>query len=199
MQRESEAADRVPGSSPRGELKASLEKQRKEAIDAILAAPGTFLRVYIEGQVKFWAAPGGGDLLFFFAGDTAAERIRFAVDADAAIAGKGIIGRQLVYMKLYPALFWSGVFCGLVLLFYLTFFVAGVSVASRDGNRAALVVFALLMYFPLTFFDTGNPARFRLPVMPLVAVFAGYGLTEGLRRFVPRMSAAREHDSSASV
>lgn len=40
-----------------------------------------------------------------------------------------------------------------------------------------MIVLAIGLYFMLIHFDTGSPYRFRLPVMPIICLFAGYGLS----------------------
>ena len=100
----------------------------------------------------------------------------FAANSDVLIAGKGIVGRQLVYAKHWPVFFWTGVILGSWLFVYLLLS------ADRDVLKAILHasshdVLAIALYFMLISFDIGSPYRFRLPVLPIICLFAGYGLS----------------------
>jgi 4-amino-4-deoxy-L-arabinose transferase-like glycosyltransferase len=153
-----------------------LQYWRREAIKTILSEPTCFLVLYLESQIKFLLAPGAGELLGSFGEMGSFQSPEFAANPDALIAGRGIVGRQLVYAKHWPVFFWTGVILGSWLFVYLL--LSAIAMCSRQFfTLPVMIVLAIALYFMLIHFDTGSPYRFRLPVMPIICLFAGYGLS----------------------
>jgi 4-amino-4-deoxy-L-arabinose transferase-like glycosyltransferase len=153
-----------------------LQHWRSEGIKTILSEPICFLTLYLESQVKFLFAPGAGELSQLFAAIGSFQSPEFAPSPDLLIAGKGIIGRQLIYVKHWPVFFWTGAILVLWQFAYLLLF--AIAVLSKNFFTLPLtVVLAIALFFMAMFFDVGSPYRFRLPIMPIICLFAGYGLS----------------------
>ncbi len=153
-----------------------LRYYRSEAIKTILREPVCFLTLYLKSQVKFLLAPGAGELLGLFGATRSFRSPEFASDPDALMAGKGIVGRQLVYAKHWPIFFWTGAVLGSWLFAYLLLSTIAMS-SKKFFTLPGVVVLGIAAYFMLVHFDTGSPYRFRLPIMPIICLFAGYGLS----------------------
>ena len=163
-----------------------LRYWRSEAIKTILREPICFLTLYLESQIKFLLAPGAGELLRLFGDSRSFQSREFAANPDALIAGKGIIGRQLVYAKHWPIFFWTGALLSLWPFTYLLLAVIAMS-SKQFFSLPVMVVLGIALFFMVIFFDVGSPYRFRLPIMPIICLFAGYGLSSVIDRVKSRM------------
>ena len=90
-----------------------------------------------------------------------------------------VVGRLF---KERPVLFWSNLLLGLLLGLYYLLSAIGL-LSGRFDAPAAVLLLAVAAYFVLV---SGGPAgenRFRLPIMPIVCLFAGAGLSVIWKRF----------------
>ncbi len=150
-----------------------LSEQRTKAVNTVLEHPYTFLKIYVKGQLKFWLHPGSLHAMRLLKGYRYDWIPSFAVNMDSLIGGKSILGRQMVYLHHSPFFFWTGVILELVMIVYLSL-AAGFFLFGRFMSKSVLVVVGVAIYFSITYFDIGDAARFRLPIMPLICLFSGY-------------------------
>jgi 4-amino-4-deoxy-L-arabinose transferase-like glycosyltransferase len=136
----------------------------------LLESPATFARIYFDGVLRASFDPGSTEFLRFF--DLYPKQgglLHVEVD-------KGIV-KTLETALRTPLLFWSIV--ALLPLQFIYLACTCVTVSSRASRDAA--IFAVLLiagYYMAIAGGPGDWGRFRHPVMPIVCVVAGYGLSE---------------------
>jgi hypothetical protein len=151
--------------------KKTYEYMRREGFRIIMAHPVDYTITYVKGIVRTLIDPGSTEYLIFFklypkAGALLSE-----------ILDKGFIKviQNVINTK-------SLVFIGSIVIFGIFLLVslicAAISLCDKEFSYSFLTVFILfIMGYSLLL--SGGPVgyhRFRLPVMPLISVFSGYGL-----------------------
>lgn len=146
---------------------------QREGLRLILGHPVLFLRTELYGLLKVLAGPGRSDLLHYFAGtpyedtpdgaiglSTASLRQRFAT-------GRPVSLIPLVYATVYLAMFYPCVLLG----------VREVMRHERHLWAPHAFVWWLIAYLVVLAAGPEAYARFRVPVMPLLALYAGRGIS----------------------
>lgn len=150
-------------------------KMGKEGREIIRAHPLTFANCYLRGLIQTAFDPGAIDYLKFFG------RYREGGGLLGEIIDRGLASTACGLARARPALFWSNLILGLVLLVYLGSSLAAFARGPARGiTLAAVAVIAL--YLIILSGGANALGRFRHPVMPLVCVLAGYGLERVWRR-----------------
>ena len=144
------------------------------AVHILLDSPLIYARIYFEGVLRSTFDPGSTEYVRFF--DLYPKEgglIDVAVD-------KGIV-KTLEALFLNPILAWSTVVMLAVQFMY--FSGACMAISKRSILDPAILAGLVIMVYYLAI--PGGPAvwgRFRHPAMPLMSVFAAYGLVSLLRR-----------------
>lgn len=141
------------------------KSMQSEAIKIILDDPVTFGIIRIKGMLKVLFNPGGAEYMTLFGVYAGAGTL---VPSDG-----GLIDTAICLVKSREALFWTNVGLGLVLAVY--YLLTAVSASSRRYSLSTpvLTLLAAIAYFVLV---SEGGSRFRHPIMPVLCVFAGYGL-----------------------
>jgi 4-amino-4-deoxy-L-arabinose transferase-like glycosyltransferase len=141
---------------------------RKEGTRLILDNPMMSLRYMAGGMVRFLFAPGGSDILRFYG-------IRVSEDLIKTKTGKSFLEKRLIYYKEAPDLFWLDTILGLWLLLILLG--SCIAAASETLSRRILRIIPLSIfgYFFIISLAPMHSQRYRLPVMPILFIFAALG------------------------
>lgn len=156
-----------PGLTGAGE---KYEVMKREAVRIIESAPSAYFRVYVRGMVRMLVNPGGVSYLMLFS--TAPGAPHVAQEASAL----GFLGGLRYTLQSRPALFWLDLGLGLANLAYLGLACVGAVRLVRSRLSMGVLILAVMFYF---LFLTGplGQSRHRQPIMPLVCLLAGIGLT----------------------
>jgi 4-amino-4-deoxy-L-arabinose transferase-like glycosyltransferase len=157
-----------------GALSARYER---EGLALILAHPVLFARLQLFGLAKILAGPGRADLLHYFAGQPYDD----APD-DAIGVSESTIRRRFEFSSVGTAI--PVVYASL----YLVLLYAGIAVAQRAvwvQERALrpqhLFLWWLVFYLVVVAAGPEAYARFRVPVMPLLVMYAARGWSAAVR------------------
>jgi len=144
---------------------------RTEGWRILSAHPGVFARIYMTGIVHTLIGPGAEAYLRYFRIHPEGGRWPGEVFATTRFLD-GI----MFFVKHRPDGFWTNVVLGFVLLAYLGLAGVGLCV-SRPLSHAPKLFFLLVASYLLV--ASGGPignARFRVPLVPMISIFAGVGL-----------------------
>jgi len=156
-----------PNGRSRGEIDALYER---EALRILAAHPLLFLRMEAFGLVKVVAGSARAEFLHYYGGEPYEDTPSGAVGLTAAEAKAKFAGHEWVVV---PVLY---VFVHLGLLYAAALY--GIWIGfRRPGPRAPLILLAAVgIYLALVAAGPEAYARFRVPIMPCIALFAGAGL-----------------------
>ena len=108
------------------------------------------------------------------------------------IIDKGLATAIFHLLQERPFVFWSNAILGILLLGYLLFGTAVLLSKNNLTNISILMALCVGFYF---FFLSGGPQglnRFRLPMMPVLCVFAGSGMSMTIGRFTKSRISPRD-------
>jgi len=157
--------------------KQRLEYMDRQSRDILLGSPLTYARIHFEGVARIMLDPGAIDYLRLFGlYPKVGGMLGIVVDAGLPQTIK------LLFVK-RPLVFWSSVLMTplqLLLLLSACLIFYSRWLLSQPQIIAAMGVAA---YFVIVSGGPGAVYRYRHPVMPIVCVFAGYGLCLAWGRF----------------
>ena len=139
---------------------------RRKALDIIAEHPLTYLRNRAHAVLRTVLNPGGFEYMVLY--DVyPGHRI-----LEAEVLDKGLMAGAIWMLRERTALFWTNI--ALAVILAIIYLCAVMGFVSRRLRLTAPVLLALMVgaYFVGT--SLGS-SRFRHPVMPIIAVFAGYG------------------------
>jgi len=174
-----DARDRIARSLPDttgwspGAVSALYER---EGLRLIAGYPGLFLRMQVYGLLKVLAGPGRADLLHYFAGVPYEDAPEGVVGLSATqLRQRFESDRPLVLIALIYATAYL-----IALYVCVSFGVWGVVRTERTLLASHAFVWWVIIYLVMLAAGPEAYARFRVPVMPLLALYAGRGLKEVL-------------------
>jgi hypothetical protein len=150
-----------------------LQYMNREAHRVLLNDPITFGRIHCQGIGRTVVSPGTSELLTLF--NMYPKDMRGAVDL---IVENGIVKAIVVMLLTEPPVFWSYAVLVPIELLYLVF--GSVGLISRPLMRDAAVQ-CLVLVAAYLLAVSGGPAavdRYRLPIMPIICIFAAHGLSQ---------------------
>ncbi|MFH1176853.1 MAG: glycosyltransferase family 39 protein [Acidobacteriota bacterium] len=165
----------VPGATLPPE---TFRVMRRRGLEALGAAPVAFLKSYLRGIPVTLLDPGVPGVWRLFG------RPPLGLWSAAAEGGLGAALRRLGSLPPSVPLIAAGL--GALSLAYLLLAGLGLARGLRSNPRAALLLAGLAVYFVAL---SGGPhalARFRVPIMPIVAVLAGIGMARLTSRALER-------------
>lgn len=145
---------------------------RNQGMRVLARRPWTYARIHVKGMARALLDPGAFDWLKMF---------NLYPQSGGGLLGsvvdKGMMQTVGELFRERPLLFWSNLALGLVLASYLL--LAAVGAISRGVLRSPGVVVILLVgiYFLAVSGGPQAECRFRHPLMPLLCVLAGAGLS----------------------
>jgi hypothetical protein len=148
---------------------------RREGLKIIMGHPLTYAFVRFKGTANLVLDPGSLcyarylDLYPEFR--SYGQRLERGGIVETA---KGLVDTALFFARHRPLLFWLSAAFGLYLVGVYACLVVSLVCRRLCLSLASVVLLAVVAYFVLMSGAVGN-ARYRHPVMPLVAIFAGYG------------------------
>jgi 4-amino-4-deoxy-L-arabinose transferase-like glycosyltransferase len=149
-----------------------LRFMRDEGLRLLWEHPGVYAPIHLSGMLRCLLDPGTAEVLRSFG------RYPQAGGMLGRLVDEGPVRTLQTILREYPLLFWLGLLMGGMLLLLLLAAVGGAGVAIRrrvPGIWLPLVTGGALLLL------SGGPAalsRFRVPLMPLICLFAGVGLVE---------------------
>jgi hypothetical protein len=146
--------------------------QRAEAKKIILHHLGMYFVIHFRGCVSVLFNPGGTESLNMLGLNPAAVSMPSRTE-------QGVLQAALSLIREYPLVGGILAILGLELLFYYALAVFGL--ASFAVEMRSFFVW-IVLYFVLISGAPGVVARYRLPIMPLVCISAGLGLSKVLGR-----------------
>ncbi|MCX6356721.1 MAG: glycosyltransferase family 39 protein [Candidatus Aureabacteria bacterium] len=155
-----------------------LEWISGEARRIIAGNPGTFAALYLKGIARTVLGPGPSDLLNLFGPGPGDNGIR------GSVAQKGLVGGITRLPRRDPALFWTSLVLGVILLGYYCLAAAGLC-ARRIPRPELFACAAAVCYLILISGGLSAYSRFRHPIMPVICILAGCGFDrmKGKNRF----------------
>ena len=147
--------------------------------------PATYLKIHVKGVLRTLLDPGAFEYLKLFGLYPRSGGLL------GVVVDRGIVGAMGVLLRERPLVFWSNLALGLVLAGYLLF--AAVALFAKGLWRMPGVGAVLLTALYLLISSGGPQAlgRFRHPVMPVVCLFAGFGISWVSLRLLGKKKPAR--------
>jgi 4-amino-4-deoxy-L-arabinose transferase-like glycosyltransferase len=163
------------------------ELYAREGLELIKRYPLLFVQGQLQGGVKMMLVPGEGGVL---------EYLGMSVEEDGALGDllrlpvadyihKWLVGNSAEFMVFILA--------GLYLLSLYGFAAGGVwhsLIRDRSHRSEHLLVLGIVLYFLVVSAGPEAYARFRVPTMPFLALYAGRGVTRLADRLGPRRAGA---------
>jgi len=180
-----EARDRIARSLPDttgwspGAVSAYYER---EGLRLIVSHPGLFLRNQLYGALKVLAGPGRADLLHYFAGVPYEDAPDGAVDVSVPLLRQRLVSGPL--WGLIPLAFATTY----LVLLYACALLGVWEVVREEKARWVSHAFVgwVLLYHVLVAAGPEAYARFRVPIMPLLALYAGRGAIVAVARLAEK-------------
>ncbi len=144
---------------------------RRQGASTLVSHPLTYLNIHLKGMARALFDPGAfAYLKLFKLYPRSGGLLGMAVD-------RGVVKTAFYLFNHKPLVFWSNVLLGVVLGFYLLLAAVGLFSKAVLKNRAAVMIFLIGVYFLALSGGPQAEGRFRHPVMPMVCVLAGLGLS----------------------
>ena len=148
---------------------------RKEGIRILSNHIGAYAAIHLKGMLRTLLDPGAVDYLKVFGLYPESSGLL------GTIVDRGLLRTIVRLSKERPRIFWSNLFMALLMGVY--YLLGGIALSSRFSRSISTSLwFATGVYFVTL---SGGPQalnRFRHPVMPILSLFAGYGLSLVLKK-----------------
>ncbi len=146
------------------------KKMGEEGIKILLQHPMIYMAIHIKGMLRTLLDPVAVEYLKLF------KQYPVSGELLGEVVDRGILKTFFHLLRKSPLAFWSHVFLGGILCFYLVLSLLGFLKARCDSYG---VYFSILMMMSLYFWIlSGGPqslGRFRHSIMPIVCMMAGLG------------------------
>jgi 4-amino-4-deoxy-L-arabinose transferase-like glycosyltransferase len=150
---------------------------RAEGIRAIAQHPLVYAQIHLKGMVRSLADPGAIDALKYLGlYPHSGGLLGIAVD-------QGLAQALRVLFQKHPLVIWLSLVLGAGLL--VSYGLAILGIRAAPGGPFVPLLLLVAVYFVLLSGGPQSLGRFRHPAMPIVAIFAGMGLS-GVAAFVHR-------------
>jgi len=165
---------------------------RKEGVKILLQYPSTYLTIHLKGMLWTLLGPGATEYLRLF---------KFYPESGGLLGlmvDKGLLTTLIFVLKNNPLMFWTNLFLSGVLILYFLFGVIALLSRNLINNISIITLLSVGAYF---FAISGGPhsyGRFRHPIMPILCILAGYGLSEAISRF-RKVSASHKHHTFDNI
>ena len=142
-----------------------------EGLNILMTSPFTYAIIHFKGMFRTLFDPGAIDLL----------KLLNAYPKRGGLLGQisdhGLVKTLVYLLTERPFVFWAHIFMGILLLFYYLFAFLSFKTVIR---LPALLLLTTICYFTILSGGPHSLNRFRHPIMPIIAVFAGIGVTRPL-------------------
>ena len=142
----------------------------REGRRIVLEHPVLYARIHLDGIVRMLIDPTATEYLQYF----------HLYPRNGGLLGelvtKGLVRTVLSLARERPLVFWSNLVLAPLLGFYLLFSVVALFSRRFITDPAVLAALGVAAYFLLIAGGPGAVARYRHPAMPILCIFAGYGL-----------------------
>jgi len=146
------------------------EWMRARALGVLRHNPGVYANIHLKGVLRVLLDPGAVEI----------RRLLRLYPESGGLLGRIVdqgMGRTVLRLiRERPALFWSNLVLGMLLLAFYLLAVAGALKRKSASPLGLAALLAVAAYLILLSGGPNSTSRFRHPVMPIVAVLAGYGL-----------------------
>lgn len=148
-----------------------LRYLREEGLKNIKSNLSTYFILHLKWMLRIILDPG--NVKYFKLFKLESDKIQFI----GLYNNFGIIKTIIFLVKTRPVMFCFYLIFGLLLIVN-TFFIMAALFSNRTSlNIQIVAVWAIILYFLIISGSPGDGPRFRLPIMPLLAGFAGCGLS----------------------
>jgi len=150
-----------------------LQYMSREAHRVLLNDPITFGRIHCQGIVRTVVGPGTSELLRFFN-----MYPKGRGDILSSISDYGFVKSMKIISTTEPRFFWAILVLMPLECLYLVCAAVGVALSRLARDPAVQATVLIATYLLVT---TGGPlgfSRFRIPVMPIICIFAAHGLSQ---------------------
>lgn len=148
-----------------------LRFQGEEGRRILLQHPLTYLKIYSKGTLLLVFDPGAVELLKLF------KLYKEGGGLLGAIHDRGIISVSLDLFERKPLFFWSNVVFALYLFAILGFAVVGLARRMVRTRTGVLFLVGVSAYLIVISAGPQSYSRFRHPMMPVLCILAGIGMT----------------------
>jgi hypothetical protein len=143
----------------------------RHGLSDVLASPGIAVAVHVKGMVLTLFDPATLDYLRLFGAYPATSPV-------TRYGSQGLAATVATIAREYPPVLWCSLLLEAVLLGYLALAARGAwRAAVLRGIPEARVLLLIAAYFLLLSGGIFGTARFRLPIMPVMILLAGYALS----------------------
>jgi hypothetical protein len=149
---------------------------RKEGLQLIASAPLTYAVARAKGTLRSVVNPGGAEWFTLF------DVYPRSQELSGRVLDKGLLRTAIALMTEKPLFFWTNICLAIVLFGFYGFALLPFLERRVRRSRAVWVLLAVSAYFVLISGGAAGTSRFRHPIMPILAVFAGHGLVHLARR-----------------
>lgn len=146
---------------------------RNSGIKVLTQDPFSYLGIYLRGFCLALSEPAAIDYLRLF------KLYPESLGLSAAVYDSGLSRTIIGLYRQRPVVFWSCIFLELSLFFYFLLAIAGLGSKNWFIDQRLFIFFCLGVYlfFTLRGGVTGY-SRYRHPLMPIICLLAGYGLSK---------------------
>ena len=158
----------------------------REGRRILLEHPVLYARIHLDGIVRTLLDPTATEYLQYF----------HLYPRNGGLLGvlvdKGLVRTVLSLARERPLVFWSNLVLAPLLGFYLLFSVVALFSRRFITDPAVLAALGVAAYFLLIAGGSGAVARYRHPDMPILCIFAGYGLFFAIGKWRARGAAGQD-------
>ena len=143
----------------------------EEGMKIILREPVTYVLIHVKGMVRTLIDPGVTEYLIIF------KHYAWRGGLLGQILDQGLFVTFTGFARTMPGFFFG--FLTLLALYLVVSFGSAVVALFHKGFPYGVSTVAILFIMAYYLLVSGGPVgyhRFRLPIMPLICVFSGYGL-----------------------
>ena len=147
-----------------------FDYMKNSAVKIIKNDPLLYFNIHIKGILRVLFDPGM--IKYFKMFQYQSDKIQFLGD----FVDYGLIRNIIYFFKVKPLIFYTYLFFGVILFLCIYFSAVAIFLGKIKYSYHHIVLFIIIIYFLILSGGPGDSPRFRLPIMPLISIFAGYGM-----------------------
>lgn len=156
------------------------EHMRKQGIEVVLGNPLTYSIIHLKGMLRVLLDPGAMAYLKLFGLYPKVGGLL------GIIIDRGLAKTVIDLFREKPLVFWSNVLLEAMLALYLLFGIIALLHKNFINNMPMIALLSVGIYFFVLSGGPGSVNRFRHPIMPILCILAGYGLSALIDRLAKK-------------
>ena len=144
---------------------------REEGIKIIIDNPFTYAKIHLKGMIRTLLDPAATEYLKLY------KLYPESGGLLGIIVDKGLIKTVIHLFTNKPLIFWSNLLLGVFLITYYLFGLSALVSKKFSFNAPVIMVLCIAAYFIIISGGPNSLNRFRHPIMPIVCMLGGYGLS----------------------